>query len=173
ERRRQETTSTSRAIGVLDLEGAAEDREEYNDQCRDQQGSSSAARVLRPLEEVNDQVPDHHSPRAPDELRRQVLAEDRDEDEDDGGRDPRSDLGQKDAPDRGRRRRAEVHRRAGLIPVETLQRGVEGQRGEREVQVDENENHSRPVVEKERDRLRGRSGPLEESIHGPLGAEDR
>src|SRR5580765_8215859 len=107
-RPRGETTSKSRAIGVLDLEGAAEDREEYDDQCRDQQGGSSAARVLRPLEEVDDQIPDHHSPRAADQLRGQVLAEDRDEDEDDGGRDPGSDLRQENASDRSRRRSAEV-----------------------------------------------------------------
>src|SRR5438034_6182673 len=152
-RPRGETTSRSRAIGVLYFEGTAEDRQENHYQRSDQQRGSCATRVLRALEEVDDQVSDHHSLRAADELRCQVLAENRDEDEDDGGRDSGPDLRQEDAPDRGRRRGAQIHRGTELVPVEALQRGVQRQRGEGEVQVDENENYRGPVVEKERNRL--------------------
>src|SRR6476469_9447611 len=93
-RARGETTSNSRTVGVLHLERAAEHHQQHDDQYGDQQRSRRAAGVLGPREEVDDQVADHHSALAADELRREILAEDRDEDEDDRGRDPGPDLRQ-------------------------------------------------------------------------------
>ena len=106
--------------------------------------------------------------RAADELRREVLAEDRDEDEDHGRRDPRLDLRQQDPRIAVARRRAEVHRRLELIPVEALERRVQRQRREREVEVDEHEDHRRPVVEEERDRVVRDARPLEEAVDRAL-----
>ncbi len=138
----------------------------------DEQRGGRPARVLAAAEEVDDQVPDHHAARASDELGREVLAEDRDEDEDDSGRDPRPHLRQQDAEDRGPRRRAEVHRGLELVPVEPLERRVERQRREREVEVDEHEDHRRPVVEEERHRLVGDVRPLQEAVDRSALAED-
>src|SRR5436190_21436618 len=124
-RARGETTSNSRTIGVLYLERSPEDDQQDDDQCRDQEGGRGAARVLRAGEEVDDQVPDHHAARAAHELRGEVLAEDRDEDEDHGGRDARPDLWQEDADDRRPWGRSEVHRRLELVPVEALERRIQ------------------------------------------------
>jgi len=55
--------------------------------------------------------------------------------------------------DRNPRRRAEIHRSLELIPVEPLERRVEREHRKREVQVDEDENHGRPVVEEEGHRV--------------------
>src|SRR5437867_1919772 len=149
-RPRDETTSRSRAIGILDFERAAEDRQENHDQPRNQQGGGCTACVLHTLEEVDDQVSDHHALRASDELRCQVLPEDRDEDEDHSSGKARPDLRKQDAPDGGSRRRAEVHRSTELVPVEALERRVERERGEREIERDEDEDDRRAVVENKR-----------------------
>src|SRR3954469_10314515 len=98
-RARGETTSHPATICVHYLERSPEDDQQDDDQCRDQEGGRGAARVLRAGEEVDDQVPDHHTARATHELRGEVLTEDRDEDEDHGGRYPRPDLRQEDADD--------------------------------------------------------------------------
>ena len=71
--------------------------------------------------------------------------------------------GSRIAQDRRPRRRAEVHRRLELVPVEPLERRVQRQRREREVEVDEHEDHRRPVVEEERDGLVGDVRPLQEA----------
>src|SRR3954454_19872819 len=98
-RARGETTSNSRTVRVLHLERPPEHEQQEDDQGCDQERSGGTPRVLRAREEVDDQVADHHTALAADELRREVLAEDRDEDEDDRGRDAGPDLGQQDTGD--------------------------------------------------------------------------
>ena len=69
----------------------------------------------------------------------------------------------------GQRGRAEVHRRLELIPVEPLERRVERQRREREVEVREHEDHGGAVVEEERERVAREVDRLQEPVDRALG----
>src|SRR5581483_6450914 len=172
-RARLESTSTSRAIGFLRRQRLPEDHEQQHDEAGHEQRHRRAARVLGRLEEVDDQVPDHHAARAADDLRRQVLAEDRDEHEDDRRDDAGLDLRHEDAEDRLQRRRTEIDRRAHVVPVEALDRRVQGQRADREVEVDEHEDHRGAVVEEDAERVVRDPQPLQEPVEHTLLAEDR
>src|SRR5205823_8813182 len=57
-------------------------------------------------------------------------------------------------------------------PVEALERRVEREHSEREVEVDEHEDHRRPVVEEERDWVIRDLRPLEEAVDRAAVAED-
>ena len=105
--------------------------------------------ILGAAEEVDDQVRDQRALRPTDQRRRQELAQDRDEDEDAGGDDPRPDLRQQDPPEGLVRSCSEVLGRVQLVEVELLQRRVEGQRREREVDVEQDEPDTQVVVDEE------------------------
>src|SRR4030081_41919 len=170
---RATTSAFSAAIYLLQDKGAAEQDEGGHGQRRDQERNRRAARVLRPLEEVDDQVADHHPVDPADQLRRQVLTEDWDEDEDDRGDDARPDLGNHHAPDRRERRRPQIHGGFELVPVETLERREEGQSRKRKVEMYEYEGDGPPVVEEKGQRLVDQTQSLQALVEHSTGAEDR
>src|ERR1700674_265273 len=146
---RATTSAFSAAIDLLQYERTAEeDQHGYGHSC-DQEGDGGTPRVLRADEEVHHQVPDHHAVDSADKLWGEVLAEDRNEDEDHRSDHPGADLRNQNVPDRGQGRCAKVHSSLELVPVKAFEGGVEGQGGKRKVQIDEHEDDRPPVVQQE------------------------
>src|ERR1700716_2747100 len=81
---RATTSAFSAAIDLLQHERTAEEDEHCHGYRRDQERDGGAPRVLSTHEEVHHQVADHHAVHPANKLWREVLAEDRNEDEDDG-----------------------------------------------------------------------------------------
>ena len=95
----------------------------------------------------------------PDERRGHVLADGRDEDQEERRQDSGQAQRDGDAPEARPRSRSEVGGRLQLVAIDTLHRRVDRQRGERDPDIDEGHDHRRAAVEQELERLIGEAEP--------------
>ena len=108
-----------------------------------------------------------------DQGRRQELAQDRDEHEDAGGDDARPDLRQQDVAERLIRSRAEVLGGVELREVELLERRVEREDREREIDVRDHHEHAQVVVDEQGGGLLDEPGCHQELVERTRLAQDR
>ncbi len=103
--------------------------------------------VARGGELVLHQVADHDGAAAAQQVGREIGAQARDEDQDRAGDDAGARERHDDAQDGGQRPRAQIGGGFQQRGIEPLQRGVDGQHHERQIAVDQAEQHRAIVIE--------------------------
>src|SRR3979490_1609697 len=170
---RATTSAFSAAISVFQDQGTAEQDEHGHCERGDQERHRGAARVLRSLKEVHHQVADHHPVDAAYQLGGEVLAQDRNENEDHGCDQAWTDLRNHYPPDRDQGRCTKIHRGFELVPVEPFESREKGEGREWKVQIYEHEDDGPPVVKKERKGLVDQAGAFQRPIQDSTLTEDR
>lgn len=93
------------------------------------------------------EVPDHHAPRAPEQVRREKGSERRNENEKTAGRDSRLGQRQNDAAEDRPPRGIEIPGRLDQRPIHPLERHIERQDHEGQIAIDQADHHSSIRVE--------------------------